>query len=83
LNLGNGDANAPYLEGVVLTSIIIKQIQRLNVVYIRVVGWLFDYFNNLQLQLFEFLKKKIKQPLVLGFFGIRKNFGFGPLKNLE
>jgi hypothetical protein len=51
-------------------------------VYIRDVGWLFDYFNNLQLQLFENLKK-IKEPLVLGFFGIRKNFGFGPLKIWE
>jgi hypothetical protein len=51
-------------------------------VYIKVVGWLFDYVNNLQLQLLEFFLK-IQRTSGSGFFGIRKNFGFGPLENLE
>ncbi len=44
-------------------------------VYIRVVGWLFDYFNNLQLQLFENLKKN-QRTSGSGFFWNKKELWF-------
>lgn len=43
--------------------------------YIRVVGWLFDYFNNLQLQLFENFKKN-QTTSGSGFFWNKKELWF-------
>jgi hypothetical protein len=59
---------------------MIKQIQTLNVVYIKVVGWLSDYFNNLQLQLFENLKKKSKNLLFWVFWN-KKELCFWSFEN--